>query len=92
VLSNTIGNVPAVVLLTSLLPDFGEAWFIALALFSTFAGNLLLTGSMANIIVAERAAEAGVRVSFLDFARAGIPMTLASMAGAAAWLVFTGNM
>ena len=90
VLSNTIGNVPAVVLLTSLLPDFGEAWFIALALFSTFAGNLLLTGSMANIIVAERAADAGVRVSFLDFARAGIPMTLASMAGAAAWLMLTG--
>jgi len=92
VLSNTIGNVPAVVLLTSLLPDFGEAWFIALALFTTLAGNLLLTGSMANIIVAERAAEAGVGVSFLDFARAGIPMTLASMAGAAAWLMLTGIM
>ncbi len=92
VLSNTIGNVPAVVLLTSLLPDFGESWFIALALFSTFAGNLLLTGSIANVIVAERAAVAGVRLSFLDFARAGIPMALASMAGAAAWLVLTGIM
>jgi Na+/H+ antiporter NhaD/arsenite permease-like protein len=90
VLSNSIGNVPAVVLLTSLLPDFGAGWFIALALLSTFAGNLLLTGSMANIIVAERAASAGVTVSFADFARAGIPMTIAAMAGAVAWLAVTG--
>jgi Na+/H+ antiporter NhaD/arsenite permease-like protein len=90
VLSNTIGNVPAVVLLTTLLPDFGENWFIALALLSTFAGNLLLTGSMANIIVAERAASAGVVLTFADFARAGIPMALAAVAGTAAWLVLTG--
>ena len=90
VLSNSIGNVPAVVLLTSLLPDFGEGWFIALALLSTFAGNLLLTGSMANIIVAERAAAAGVTVSFADFARAGIAMTIVALAGTVAWLAVTG--
>ena len=42
-----------------------------LALLSTFAGNLLLTGSLCNIIVAERAASAGARLSFLDFARSG---------------------
>ena len=90
VLSNSIGNVPAVVLLTTLLPDFSDNWFIALALFSTFAGNLLLTGSMANIIVAERAASAGTRLSFSDFARAGIPMAIAALAGAAAWIVLTG--
>ncbi len=81
---------PAVVLLTSLLPDFGEGWFIALALLSTFAGNLLLTGSMANIIVAERAAAAGVTVSFADFARAGTAMTIVALAGTVAWLAVTG--
>jgi Na+/H+ antiporter NhaD/arsenite permease-like protein len=89
-LSNSIGNVPAVVMLTALLPDFGEGWFIALALLTTFAGNLLLTGSMCNIIVAERAAAAGATLSFSDFARSGIPMTLAAMAAAVAWLAITG--
>jgi Na+/H+ antiporter NhaD/arsenite permease-like protein len=90
VLSNSIGNVPAVVLLTTLLPDFGAGWFVALALLSTLAGNLLLTGSLANIIVAERAATVGTRLSFVDFARAGIPMTLAALTGAAAWLALIG--
>lgn len=89
-LSNTIGNVPAVVLLTTLLPDLDQGWFIALALLSTFAGNLLITGSLCNIIVAERAATAGVRLGFADFARSGIPMTLAAMAAATAWLALTG--
>jgi Na+/H+ antiporter NhaD/arsenite permease-like protein len=89
-LSNSIGNVPAVVLFTMLLPDLGEGWFVALALLTTFAGNLLLTGSMCNIIVAERAARVGVRLTFTDFARSGIPMTLAAMAAAVAWLSLTG--
>ena len=60
VASNTIGNVPAVILILKLLPGpFRMARLAGLALLSTFAGNLLLTGSLCNIIVAERAA--GVR-------------------------------
>jgi Na+/H+ antiporter NhaD/arsenite permease-like protein len=89
-LSNTIGNVPAVILLTTLLPDFGEGWFIALALLSTFAGNLLLTGSLANIIVAERAVASGAKLGFVDFARSGIPMTMIAMITAALWLALMG--
>ena len=50
------------------------------------AGNLLLTGSLCNLIVAERAAATGVRLTFADFARAGVPMALTSMALAAIWL------
>ena len=57
-----------------------------LALLSTFAGNLLLTGSLCNIIVAERPQASGARSSFVDFARSGIPMTLASLAVAGLWL------
>jgi Na+/H+ antiporter NhaD/arsenite permease-like protein len=53
---------------------------------STLAGNLLVIGSLANIIAVERAAEAGVRLSFLDHARCGVPMTLASLLLAFAWL------
>jgi Na+/H+ antiporter NhaD/arsenite permease-like protein len=90
--SNTIGNVPAVILILRLLPDLPDGALAGLALLSTFAGNLLLTGSLCNIIVAERAAAAGARLSFADFARSGIPMTLVSIAVTVAWLWFTGLM
>lgn len=84
--SNTIGNVPAVILLVKLVPDLSEGALTALALLSTFAGNLLLTGSLCNIIVAERASVSGVNLGFVDFARSGIPMTIASLAVTIAWL------
>ncbi|MSO92896.1 MAG: anion transporter [Rhodospirillales bacterium] len=92
VLGNTIGNVPAVILLMAVWPSPGEGALYGLALLSTLAGNFLLVGSMANLIVAERAAAAGVALSFRDFARAGIPMTLASMAVAVVWLGVLGWM
>lgn len=85
--SNTIGNVPADMLLLSVLPDLNERALTALALLSTLAGNLLLTGSLANIIAVERAASVGVRVTFGDHARCGIPMTVLSMAVALGWLM-----
>lgn len=87
--SNTIGNVPAVIMLLSLWHGTEGALY-ALALLSTLAGNLLLVGSLANIIVAERAASVGARLPFRDHARCGIPMTLVSMMGAVAWLVGGG--
>lgn len=90
--SNTIGNVPAVILILKLLPQLPEGALAGLALLSTFAGNLLLTGSMCNIIVAERAAASGARLSFMDFARSGIPMTLASLAVTCLWLWIMGLM
>ena len=91
-MSNTIGNVPAVILLMAVWPSPPEGALYGLALLSTLAGNLLLVGSLANIIVAERAAAAGVRLGFLDFARAGIPMTILSMGLAVAWLGIVGLM
>lgn len=84
--SNTIGNVPAVILLVKLVPDLSEGALTALALLSTFAGNLLLTGSLCNIIVAERASVSGVKLGFVDFARSGVPMAIASLAITIAWL------
>ena len=89
--SNTIGNVPAVIMLLSVWHGT-EGAFYALAVLSTLAGNLLLIGSLANIIVAERAASVGVRLPFRDHARCGIPMTLLSMTGAVAWLAGGGWM
>jgi Na+/H+ antiporter NhaD/arsenite permease-like protein len=90
--SNTIGNVPAVILILRLLPDLPDGVLSGLALFSTFAGNLLLTGSLCNIIVAERAQASGARLAFADFARSGIPMTLASLLVTALWLWAIGYM
>jgi len=90
--SNTIGNVPAVMLILAVWPTPDPGALTGLALLSTLAGNLLLVGSMANIIVAERAQIAGVRLTFGDFARAGIPITLITMAIAVAWLRLGGWM
>lgn len=81
-LSNLISNVPAVILWRSVvptLPDPDLAWRV-LAMSSTFAGNLLLIGSMANLIVAERAAARGVVLGFWAYARVGIPVTLLTLA------------
>jgi len=80
--SNLISNVPAVMVLgptAAAMADPAEAWLL-LAMASTFAGNLTLVGSVANLIVAEGAAVQGVRVSFLDYLRAGLPVTVLTLA------------
>jgi Na+/H+ antiporter NhaD/arsenite permease-like protein len=90
VMSNTIGNVPCVILLVQVWDSPPQGALYGLALLSTLAGNLLLTGSLANLIVAERAASVGVKLPFLAHAKAGIPITLVTSAIAAAWLWLTG--
>ncbi len=90
--SNTIGNVPATMLILSIWPSPPPGALYGLAVLSTLAGNFLVVGSLANIIVAERAASSGIRLGFADFARAGMPMTLASMAVAMGWLWLGGWM
>ena len=92
VLSNSIGNVPAVVMLLSLWQQAPTGALYGLALLSTLAGNLLLVGSIANLIVAERAGAVGVRFGFADHVRAGLPMALASLALATLWLGIGGWM
>jgi Na+/H+ antiporter NhaD/arsenite permease-like protein len=84
VLSNLGSNVPAVMLLLSLAPDPSSGPLLAIV--STFAGNLLVVGSIANIIVLDQAAASGVKISWERHARTGIPVTLASLAVAAVWL------
>jgi Na+/H+ antiporter NhaD/arsenite permease-like protein len=88
--ANTIGNVPLVVLLLSVMPGMSEGAFYALAVLSTLAGNLLVVGSLANIIAVERARDAGVALSFAEHARCGVPMTLLSFLVALAWLYGMG--
>jgi Na+/H+ antiporter NhaD/arsenite permease-like protein len=81
VLSNLISNVPAVLLWRNTVPTLPNpelTWRIV-AMSSTFAGNLLLIGSMANLIVAERAEARGVRIGFVEYARVGVPVTLLTL-------------
>ena len=87
VFSNLVSNVPAVMLLKSLVPGFAEphtAW-LALAMASTLAGNLTITGSVANIIVVE-SAKPEVHIGFWDYIRAGFPITLLTLLFGLAWL------
>jgi len=86
-LSNLVSNVPAVMLLVRFLEGAGaESWYV-LALASTFAGNLITIGSIANLIVIEQARGLGVTLGFREHARAGVPITLASLAILLAWLL-----
>lgn len=84
VLSNLVSNVPAVMLLLPVAshPMAGPI----LALSSTLAGNLLIVGSIANIIVVEQAARQGVVIGWREHARCGIPVTILTLGAAAAWL------
>lgn len=89
VLSNIVSNVPAVLLLEPLMGAGGETalrW-CTLAMATTFAGNLTLLGSVANMIVAETAARHGTRIGFAEYLRAGIPITLLTVAAGLAWML-----
>jgi len=86
-ISNLVSNVPAVMLLKSLVPGFTHphmGWLI-LAMASTLAGNLTITGSVANIIVVERA-RPEVHISFRDYFRVGLPVTLLTLGFGLLWL------
>jgi Na+/H+ antiporter NhaD/arsenite permease-like protein len=90
-LSNIVSNVPAVMLLKGLVPQFQNAnhFWLLLAMASTIAGNLTITGSIANIIVIEKA-RGEVEITFGDYARVGIPVTLATLVIGVLWLRFFG--
>jgi Na+/H+ antiporter NhaD/arsenite permease-like protein len=92
ILSNTIGNVPAVVMILKVWHGIPQGTLVGLAVLSTLAGNLFLVGSLANLIVAERASAQGLRLTFRDHAKAGVPITLLSMILAGLWLWIGGYM
>jgi Na+/H+ antiporter NhaD/arsenite permease-like protein len=90
IVSNIISNVPAVLALKSLVSSFPSpdtAW-IALAMASTYAGNLTLLGSVANLIVAEKAAGNGIKVSFFSYLKIGLPVTVLTILIGATWIAF----
>ncbi len=88
VLSNLVSNVPAVLLfkpLMEVMPRQELAW-LALAMSSTLAGNLTVLGSVANLIVVENARRAGTELSFLEYLKVGVPLTVLTTLVGVAWL------
>jgi Na+/H+ antiporter NhaD/arsenite permease-like protein len=92
VLSNLVSNVPAVLLMEPVIRAVPEAaredaW-LALAMSSTFAGNLTVLGSVANLIVVENARREGLTISFWEYCKVGVPVTLLTLMLGVAWLTF----
>jgi len=90
-LSNLVSNVPAVLLLEPVIrampgPGRQSAW-LALAMSSTLAGNLTILGSVANLIVVEKAKREGTTIWFWEYCRVGVPVTFLTLGIGIAWLL-----
>lgn len=87
VLSNIVSNVPAVFFLGQVIPGLpgAESFWLLTAMVSTLAGNLTLIGSIANLIVVEKA-QSRVRIDFWTYTRVGLPVTALTLgAGLVYW-------
>jgi Na+/H+ antiporter NhaD/arsenite permease-like protein len=84
--SNFVSNVPATMLLTKFLSPSDQIQWYVLALSSTFAGNLITIGSIANLITIEGAKEFGIVISFREHAKTGIPVTVVSLLITLVWI------
>lgn len=86
--SNVFSNVPFVLVAGKWVPSFGDPELIwkVMALATTFAGNLTILGSVANMIVVE-SARGHCEVSFWDYAKFGIPVTILSLVAGMAVLL-----
>ena len=80
ILSNLVSNVPAVMLISEMMPAADTMLWITLAASSTLAGNTTLIGSAANMIVAERSERYGIRFDFLRFMVIGMIVTVCTVA------------
>ncbi len=88
VLSNIVSNVPAVLVLKPFVAELHDpqrAWLVV-AMTATLAGNFTLVGSIANLIVAQRAEARGVEVRFWPYFAIGAPLTVITIAAGLLWL------
>ncbi|MBU6475915.1 MAG: anion transporter [Alphaproteobacteria bacterium] len=90
-LSNVISNVPAVMLVKPWAAGFAhpQTGWLFLAMASTLAGNLTITGSVANIIVIEQARKEE-KIGFLDYLCVGLPVTVLTLLVGVLWLEMAG--
>ena len=90
VLSNLLNNSAAVMLLLNVVDLSHPATAYTLALANSFGGSLVIIGSVSNIIVVQQARALGIDISLYDFARLGVPVTLAAIGGLIAWTMLLG--
>jgi len=86
VLTSLINNSPTVMLLLKVVTPLTPTDAYILALANSFGGSLLIIGSVANLIMVQQARDLGIKISFWDFTRLGLPVTLAALAGLLAWV------
>ncbi len=78
-LSQIISNVPFVALCQPLLVNPSASALMALAAGSTIAGNLFILGAASNVIIIQNAEKCGETITFLEFAKIGIPLTAVNL-------------
>jgi len=93
-LSGVVDNIPfaaamlpAADYLTRSLPGSGNALFFALAVGTAMGGNVTLIASSPNLVVAGIAERAGFRITFIEFLKIGLPVTLLTTALGSVWLL-----
>jgi len=82
-ISQFISNVPFVALFQPMILQAGggtTAQLMALAAGSTIAGNLTILGAASNVIIIQNAEKQGKTISFIEFAKVGIPLTILQIA------------
>jgi Na+/H+ antiporter NhaD/arsenite permease-like protein len=88
VLSNIVSNVPAVLVLKPFIAQLQnqqQAW-LTVAMASTLAGNFAILGSVANLIVVQRARAQNVEIGFWEYFKVGAPLTVLTMIVGVLWL------
>jgi Na+/H+ antiporter NhaD/arsenite permease-like protein len=87
-LSNIVSNVPAVLVLKPFVGQFAgpEHGWLVIAMASTLAGNFTIAGSVANLIVVQRARAQNVEISFWTYFKVGAPLTVLTLLIGAWWL------
>jgi Na+/H+ antiporter NhaD/arsenite permease-like protein len=87
-LSNLVSNVPAVLMITPFVESLAshETAWLTIAMASTLAGNFTILGSIANLIVVQKAATRGVEISFWDYFRVGAPLTVITLVIGTLWM------
>jgi Na+/H+ antiporter NhaD/arsenite permease-like protein len=88
IISQFISNVPFVALFQPMIQQAGgtTVQLMALAAGSTIAGNLTILGAASNVIVIQNAEKSGETLTFFEFARVGVPLTIVQVGIYWAWL------
>jgi Na+/H+ antiporter NhaD/arsenite permease-like protein len=89
-LSNIVSNVPAVLVLKPFIAQLQnqqQAW-LTVAMASTLAGNFAIVGSVANLIVVQRARAQNVEIGFWEYSRVSAPLTAVTIGVGVFWLSF----